>query len=148
MDWIAIVSVLVSGAVGVAGVRAGMVSAREARQSAERMAGEEREHLERMARIERVQPRRAETYLELLALLNHVMEIVDRTQPIIEPMPAPPDPPDEERLRMNQARIGAFGSPEVKASNPCGSGGSTLKFIGPMSEQSRSGGGGGMQKSG
>jgi hypothetical protein len=42
------------------------------------------------------------------------MEIVDRTQPIIEPMPAPPDPPDEERLRMNQARIGAFGSPEVK----------------------------------
>jgi hypothetical protein len=114
MDWIAIVSVLVSGAVGVAGVRAGMVSAREARQSAERMAGEEREHLERMARIERVQPRRAETYLELLALLNHVMEIVDRTQPIIEPMPAPPDPPDEERLRMNQARIGAFGSPEVK----------------------------------
>lgn len=27
-------------------------------------------------------------------------------------------------------------------------GGSTLKFIGPMSEQSRSGGGGGMQKSG
>lgn len=49
------------------------------------------EHLERSARIERVQPRRAATYLERLALLNHVLEIVDR--PIKEPMPAPPNLP-------------------------------------------------------
>ena len=43
MDWIALVSVVTSAAVGVAGVWAGRVNARETRESAERTAREQHE---------------------------------------------------------------------------------------------------------
>lgn len=50
MDWIALVSVVTSAAVGVAGVWAGRVNARETRESAERTAREQHEREDRIAR--------------------------------------------------------------------------------------------------
>jgi hypothetical protein len=78
-DAVAIWAVVVSGAVGVSGVTAGVLTAQGARQNAERIAREEREHQRRMAHDERVQKWRAETYVETLEFVTWVMEIVDRT---------------------------------------------------------------------
>lgn len=73
------------------------------------------DHQRTSARDERVQARIASTYEDMLDTVGWVMEIVDATQPIMEPGPKPPEEPDPERIRRVQARIGAHGSREVKA---------------------------------
>jgi len=114
VDAVALSSVIVSGLVGIAGIAAAVVTSRGARQQTERIAREEREHQRRMARGERVQERRSDTYVAMLEMVGWVVDIVDRTQPIFEPSPPPPEEPDMERVRLVQARIGAHGSREVK----------------------------------
>lgn len=73
------------------------------------------DHERAMKRDERVQDRIAGTYEEMLEMTDWVMEIVRATHPILEPGPEPPSEPDTETVRRVQARIGAHGSPEVKA---------------------------------
>jgi len=72
------------------------------------------DHQRQIARDERVQERIASTYVEMLEMLDWIMGIVNATQPIMEPGPESPPEPDTETVRGGQARIGAFGSPEVK----------------------------------
>jgi hypothetical protein len=63
----------------------------------------------------RVQERRSDTYVQMLEMLDWIMEIVNATQPVMEPGPPPPPEPDAKVIRPTQARIAAFASPEVKA---------------------------------
>jgi uncharacterized FlaG/YvyC family protein len=72
------------------------------------------DHERTIARDQRVQERIANTYEDMLMMLDLVMEIVRATQPILEPGPAPPPEPDPQDLRRVQARIGAHGSEELK----------------------------------
>jgi hypothetical protein len=50
----------------------------------------------------------------MLEMFDWILEIVNATQPIMEPGPASPPEPDSEALRPVQARIAAYASPEVK----------------------------------
>jgi hypothetical protein len=68
-----------------------------------------------LTRDERLQERRSDTYVEMLAMLDRVMEIVNATQPVMEAGFPPPPEPDAEAVRPIQARIAALASPEVKA---------------------------------
>jgi hypothetical protein len=68
-----------------------------------------------LARDKRVQERRSDTYVQTLEMVDWIMEIVNATQPIMEPGPPPPPEPDPKAVRPIQARIAAFASPEVKA---------------------------------
>jgi hypothetical protein len=68
-----------------------------------------------LARDKRVQERRSDTYVQMLEMFDWIMEIVNATQPIMEPGPPPPPEPDAKAVRSIQARIAAFASPEVKA---------------------------------
>jgi len=72
------------------------------------------DHERTIAREQRVQERIASTYVETLEMLDWIMGIVNATQPIMEPGPESPPEPDTEKVRHVQARIAAFGSPEVK----------------------------------
>jgi hypothetical protein len=73
------------------------------------------DHEHAIAREDRVQQRRTDTYVAMLEMFDWVMEIVNATQPIMEPGPPSPPEPDSEALRPIQAKIAAFASPEVKA---------------------------------
>ena len=68
-----------------------------------------------LTRDRRVQERRSDTYVQMLEMLDWITEIVNATQPIMEPGFPPPPEPDAEAVRPIQARIAAFASPEVKA---------------------------------
>lgn len=68
-----------------------------------------------LTRDRRVQERRSDTYVQMLEMLDSITEIVNATEPIMEPGIPPPPEPDAEADRPIQARIAAFASPEVKA---------------------------------
>lgn len=73
------------------------------------------DHTLTLTRDVRVQERRSDTYVQMLEMLDWIMEIVNATQPVIEPGPPAPPEPDAKLIRPTQARIAAFASPEVKA---------------------------------
>jgi hypothetical protein len=70
----------------------------------------QRGHERGLARIEREYQRRADTYVEALTLVNHSMDWVNRTLPVITPAPPAPDPADEDTLRRASALVSLFGS--------------------------------------
>jgi len=51
----------------------------------------------------------------MLEMFDWIMQIVNATQPIMEPGPPSPPEPDSKAIRPVQARIAAYASPEVKA---------------------------------
>lgn len=71
-------------------------------------------HERSVAREQRVQERRADTYVEMLEMFDWVMEIVNATQPVLEPGPEPPPEPEREKMRASQARIAAHASAEIR----------------------------------
>jgi hypothetical protein len=53
--------------------------------------------------------------VQMLEMFDWIMQIVNATQPIMEPGPPSPPEPDSEAIRPVQARIAAYASPQVKA---------------------------------
>jgi len=74
----------------------------------------QRIHERRLAHTEREYQRRADAYLEAMTLINHGMDWVNRTLPVISPGPEPPPPLDEDALRRANALIALFGSDETR----------------------------------
>jgi hypothetical protein len=77
------------------------------------LAKDQREHERKEERSKRLFDARVGPYEELLRYMHHSMLRVDRTEPILGPVPEPPEPvPTEEALQV-QVRASMFGSPEV-----------------------------------
>jgi hypothetical protein len=94
------------GGPAVAGL-AVIVTARNSRG----LAKDQREHERKEERSKRLFDARVGPYEELLRYMHHSMLRVDRTEPIIGPVPEPPEPvPTEEALQV-QVRASMFGSP-------------------------------------
>jgi hypothetical protein len=55
-----------------------------------------------LARDKRVQERRSDTYVQMLEMFDWIMEIVNATQPIMEPGPPPPPVPDAKAVRPSR----------------------------------------------
>lgn len=72
------------------------------------------DHERTIARDQRVHEHVADTYVQMIEMFDWIMEIVNATQPILEPGPVAPPEPASEALRPVQARIAAYASPEVK----------------------------------
>lgn len=69
-------------------------------------------HERHVAREARLQERRAVAYERIMAYVYRLGLYVQRTQPVVGPMPEPPTPlPDDEVTKLNAATIVA--SPEV-----------------------------------
>ena len=68
-----------------------------------------------LARDQGAQERKADTYVQMLEMIEWTMEIVNATQPIMESGPPSPPEPDGDAIRPVQARIAAYASPEVEA---------------------------------
>jgi hypothetical protein len=75
----------------------------------------QRKHERGLARIEREYQRRADAYLEALTLVNHGMDWVNRTLPVISPGPEPPASVPDDSLRRANALAALFGSPRTLA---------------------------------
>ncbi|MGO9179172.1 MAG: hypothetical protein ACLQHS_07850 [Candidatus Limnocylindrales bacterium] len=100
-DVIAIVAIIVGPVIGlITGLRLQGAQAKSDREK---------------SRIERVQANRAATYVDLLEHVYRTQDYVTRTLPFVSFTgdPGPPDfPPDDVMRRLN-ARVAAFGSPDV-----------------------------------
>ena len=70
----------------------------------------QRKHERSLARAEREYQRRADAYLEAMTLINHGMDWVERTMPVIGPGPEPPPPIGDETLRRANSLLALFGS--------------------------------------
>lgn len=69
------------------------------------------------ARIERVQRNRTATYVDVMEHVYRTLDFVTRTLPIMSwaGAPGPPEFPADDDIRSLNARVAAFGSPEVLA---------------------------------
>ncbi len=67
------------------------------------------------ARIERVQANRTATYVEVMEHAYRTLDFVTRTLPFLSwaGAPGPPEFPPDDEIRSLNARVAAFGSPDV-----------------------------------
>jgi hypothetical protein len=113
MDWpTALVAV---GASLTAAVATGTVAIRTIRSQAAN-ADKDRQHARAMAQEARRHDHRAAAYIELLTALNHLLDRVNRTSPILETNPPhePPPPVSDDDLWRLNALTAAFASPDLQ----------------------------------
>lgn len=69
------------------------------------------------ARIERVQANRTATYVDVMEHAYRTLDFVTRTLPFMSwaGAPGPPEFPSDDAIRSLNARVAAFGSPDVLA---------------------------------
>lgn len=79
------------------------------------LAKDQLQHERREAQNERLFSARVAPYEELLRYMHNAMLRVDRTEPILGPVPDPPAPMPEAQALAVQVRASMFGSPEVTA---------------------------------
>jgi hypothetical protein len=113
MDAPALAAAIGGPVVGLAGVMFGWFNASGERAQGARLARDQREHERVLAREARLGSELRAAYEELLRLVFVVEDIINRTNPIIAPGPAPPSMPPEEELRKTIARASVIGSEEV-----------------------------------
>jgi hypothetical protein len=100
-------------AVGAIAVVVSGLNSRGDRRNVRGIAKDQRDHEQRQMRSQRLHTSRLVPYEELLTYMHHSMLRVDRTEPILGPVPPPPaQVPVEEALQL-QVRASMFGSPEV-----------------------------------
>lgn len=105
----ATISVITSGILGALGLAFGAWNAQKERQS----RAVDREFARESGRLERVEARRAEMYVDMLANLETELHSFERIYPVVGPLPPPPASlSDAEWIRL-KARTVALGSPEV-----------------------------------
>jgi hypothetical protein len=107
-DWIALAGLAVAAMGIIVGPIIGYWTARAIQ---DRKAASDAEQ----ARRSRVQANRETTYVDLLGYVIRTAQGVERTEPFIsyDGAPGPPDPLPDEEVRALEARVRAFGSPDV-----------------------------------
>jgi hypothetical protein len=113
VDGVALAATIGGAAVGIAGIFFGWLSARGERQSAIALAASQHAHERQLARTTRLYDDSRTAYEGLADLILLMGEVVERTHPIIGPLPDPPARPPDKELRMITARASVIGSQEV-----------------------------------
>lgn len=110
-------SAITGSVVGVAGVALAGYTQWSNTRLQRQLAAERSTHERQLAHEARVYESRRDIYVETLVQLHRLEMVMQFTEPIIGPMPDPPELPDDtETGLLRLAQLRAFGSPDVYAS--------------------------------
>lgn len=114
-DLVALIGSLATAVVAIVAIVVTRLNARDASDNARAVGEADRRHSLGLAREDREQARLKELYDEVATITVWAEWTVNRTMPVFEPGPKPPDPVPEEKLIELNGRVAIHGTDEMLA---------------------------------
>src|SRR5207249_35855 len=84
--------------VGIAGIVFGWLNSKDRRETSMKLAGAQRAHDRELARDARLFGELRSAYVRLTEFLLIMSAVVERTHPMMGPLPDPPEPPSDREI--------------------------------------------------